>query len=393
MKKLTKLICAIFVLSFILNAHNFAFGQDEIVTNDEIKDLNNEISSKRDKLKELQDKQQQYADAIKKKQKEQATLNNQLSILEDNLAKAQLDLESAEIEIDQTNLEIKKANLEIETKSNEIEREKEHLSNIIRLIYKEDQVSTLELMLLNNSLSDFLNQMKYLEDINGEVSQSVSNLEDYQTQLEDNKKNLEAKNADLLSLINDLENKKDKIVNETDNKNYILAQSNNSESEYQRLLNRARQEQTQAENDISSLEKTVRAKISSIDSSSKLEFNDNGFIWPVTKNTITSYFHDPDYPFRYVYEHPAVDIKAKQGTQVRAAASGYVARAKDAGMGYNYIMIIHGDNLSTVYGHVTKIYVKEEDYVMQGQVIGLSGGMPGTPERGGCPPARICILK
>ncbi|MCX6740269.1 MAG: M23 family metallopeptidase, partial [Candidatus Parcubacteria bacterium] len=34
--------------------------------------------------------------------------------------------------------------------------------------------------------------------------------------------------------------------------------------------------------------------------------------------------------------------------------------------------------LSTVYGHVSAIYVKTDNYVNAGDIIGLSGGMPGT---------------
>jgi murein DD-endopeptidase MepM/ murein hydrolase activator NlpD len=41
-------------------------------------------------------------------------------------------------------------------------------------------------------------------------------------------------------------------------------------------------------------------------------------------------------------------------------------------------MLIHGDNISTVYGHISKPLVSEDDYVVQGQAIALSGGMPGT---------------
>jgi murein DD-endopeptidase MepM/ murein hydrolase activator NlpD len=41
-------------------------------------------------------------------------------------------------------------------------------------------------------------------------------------------------------------------------------------------------------------------------------------------------------------------------------------------------MIVHADGLSSVYGHVNQISVENEQFVTKGQVIGYSGGMPGT---------------
>lgn len=178
-----------------------------------------------------------------------------------------------------------------------------------------------------------------------------------------------------------MEGKKVVLSDEQQNKTYILGQTNSSEREYQRLLKLAKQEQEQASAEIAGLEKSVRSKLSQAQGK-PLEFNDAGFIWPI-RNTVTAFFHDPDYPFNYVFEHPAVDIRAAQGSTIKAAASGYVAKAKNAGMGYSYIMIIHGNGLATVYGHVSRIYVSEDEYVVQGQAIGLSGGLPGTPGAGG----------
>lgn len=103
------------------------------------------------------------------------------------------------------------------------------------------------------------------------------------------------------------------------------------------------------------------------------------FSWPVNPaRGISTYFHDPDYPFRYVYEHPAIDIRTAQGTPIAAPADGYVAIAKDAGFGYSYVMLIHDNNFSTVYGHVSKILVQANTYVQKGQIIAKSGGIPGT---------------
>jgi len=379
MRKISKLIIAILILGLFLNtASNFCYGQTTSAEdNQEVKQINKDIQDKKDRIKKIQDQQAVYEGLIKQKQSEKASLNNQLAILENRMAKAALDIESAQTEIDRTNLEIDKVNFEIKAKDNQILNQKEHIASVVRLMQKQDDKSTLGILLLNGTFNDFISQIKYLEDINKEIGKSLEVLKQYKKDLENQQKNLNEKKRELSSLKVELESKKLGLASEQQNKVYILDQTRSSEREYQRLLALARQEQQQAEADIVSLEKTMRAKLAKI-SGQALEFNDAGFIWPVTKNIVVATFHDPDYPFRYIFEHPGIDIRAGQGSTLRAAASGYVAIAKNAGKGYSYIMIVHGDGLATVYGHVSKIYVQTDEYVVQGQVIGLTGGMPGT---------------
>ena len=381
MKRITKLIIPLFVLGIFLSSPAFVYGQKEEAVNEEIRGINSQIQAKKKEMEKIQEEQEKYSKAIKQKQSEQASLKNQLSILDNRLAKAELDITGVETEMDRTNLEIEKVNMEIKNKGKEISREKDHLGNVLKLIYRQNRVTTLEIILLNDSLADFINQIKYLEDTNEEIGKSLDNLKRYKNELEKSKLVLKDKNKELEDFKKELANKKDILEGEKGNKTFILTQVKDSEKEYQRLLAQAKQEQEAATADIVSLEKSVRAKIAQM-SGQELQFNDSGLIWPVPKNIITSYFHDPDYPFRYIFEHPAIDIRAAQGTTIKAAASGYVARAKDAGRGYSYIMIIHGDGLSTVYGHVSGIYVGEDEYIVQGQAIGRSGGMPGTPGAG-----------
>jgi len=377
MKKIIKLIIPILFLGLFLNSSNFTYGQTATDQNDEIKQINLDIQAQKDKIKKIQDQQAVYEGLIKQKQSEKASLNNQLAILENRLAKAALDIESAQVEIDRTNLEIDKVNLEIKNKDEQILKQKEHIAAVVRLMQQQDDKSTLEILLLNGTLNDFVSQVKYLEDINKEIASSLETLKQYKKDLEDQQKSLNDKKRELASLKADLENKKVGLASEQETKISILDQTKSSERQYQRLLALAKQEQQQASANIVSLEKAMRAKLSKI-SGKALEFNDSGFIWPVTKNMVMATFHDPDYPFRYIFEHPAIDIRAGQGSTLRAAASGYVAIAKNAGKGYSYIMIVHGNGLATVYGHVSKIYVQTDEYVVQGQTIGLSGGMPGT---------------
>lgn len=71
--------------------------------------------------------------------------------------------------------------------------------------------------------------------------------------------------------------------------------------------------------------------------------------------------------------HTGVDIAARQGDPVWAAADGAVSYSGWDNYYGNKIEIKHSDKLSTMYGHNAKMLVKVGDKVKQGQVIGLVG--------------------
>jgi murein DD-endopeptidase MepM/ murein hydrolase activator NlpD len=259
----------------------------------------------------------------------------------------------------------------------QINVEKDHIGSLLRMAYKQDQVSTLEILLLNNSLADFLNQAKYLENTNDKIKQSLDDLQNKKDQLDKSQLNLDAKNKDLIALKGTLETKMDGLDYEQQSKGIILEETKSSEAEYQNLLAQAKKEQLQAEAEVYNLEKMMRQKMAEKDKV-KLESGSSDINWPVPGRTITTGFHDPDYPFRKIIgEHPAIDIRSPQGSTLRAAGDGYVARVKfDGSTAYAYIMIIHSNGLSTVYGHVSAVSVVTDQYVHQGDIIGKTGGAP-----------------
>jgi murein DD-endopeptidase MepM/ murein hydrolase activator NlpD len=75
----------------------------------------------------------------------------------------------------------------------------------------------------------------------------------------------------------------------------------------------------------------------------------------------------------YSPEHYAIDIAAKEGTPVVAAASGTIVAAEWADRHGNLVAIDHGDGLITRYTHLLDYQVKVEDQVNQGQQIGRVG--------------------
>src|SRR3989339_772136 len=189
MNKRFQQLSLILVCIFIFNAPFFALGQSEDYlstrTNQEIKEINNDILSKKGQIQKIQEQQEKYSALINQKQSEKATLNNQVAILDNRLAKAELDIEIVRTEIDRTQLEIQKTDLEIEDKNKTIDTEKKHISNVLKLINKNDNVSTLEIMLLNDSFANFLSQAKYLEDVSEDVKTSLDKLNDLKKELLD----------------------------------------------------------------------------------------------------------------------------------------------------------------------------------------------------------------
>jgi murein DD-endopeptidase MepM/ murein hydrolase activator NlpD len=92
---------------------------------------------------------------------------------------------------------------------------------------------------------------------------------------------------------------------------------------------------------------------------------------PTTNTKITSKFGP-----RRRRMHQGIDVKVYIGDTIRAAFSGKVRVVKNQGRrtGYGkYIIIRHENGLETVYGHLSKQLVNEEQYVEAGEVIGLGG--------------------
>lgn len=383
-KKRKKAYFLIFlVLGFIFFTRSVLFTRAQEETVDE---LNKKIDSQQKKIDELKKKAAEYAESIKQKQGEAISLSNELSILDNRIAQTQIEIDVTNQEISEVKNKIKAKELEINLKEKEIEKLKIQIAEFIRLIYRNDQRSYLEILFLNDSFSDFFNEINFSKEIQGNLQQSLDELQNLKYKLEQDKKELQRNKKDLEDLKAKLNQEKIKFDEQKEVKQILLSETKSSERRFTSLLEQAKQEQQAVNAEIVGLEKKVREKLEEQkqkDLFQKLGGNVS-LAWPVSSNRgISAIFHDPDYPFRYLFEHPGIDIRAPHGTPIKAATDGYVARVKAPTMGkYSYVMIIHNDGISTVYGHLSKIIVEEDQYVAKGQVIGLSGATPGTPGAG-----------
>ncbi len=98
-----------------------------------------------------------------------------------------------------------------------------------------------------------------------------------------------------------------------------------------------------------------------------------GFIWPL-RGRIASGFGWRINPISHRREfHEGVDIAAPWGTRVIAARSGRVIFAGWYGGFGKTVKILHSGGWITLYGHLSRIYVRTGWYVKRGRVIGRVG--------------------
>lgn len=358
----------------------------------QIDKLKSETAGRNAAIEEARQKQKEYQTVLNEKRLEKLTLKSQKEEINAGILETKFNIIENENLIEKTKLEIKTLDLEILQNEKNIEEQKVKIADMIKVIYINDSKNVLEAFLLYDSLSEFFDQIKYTESVQNGLANLLN---DYELQKEEQKitkEDLKQKGVDLEAQKIVLEDKKDDLLAEQQRLSVLIEQTQNQESKFTQIINAAIADEAAMQAEIKQIEKDLLdSSIKFKDAKKKEEMerillemggkiSNNSLSWPVPFNTVTTYFHDQDYSFKSVIgEHAAVDIRAKQGTQIKAPAAGYVAKIKDGGAkGYSYIMLIHANNIATVYGHVSGFNVDEEDYVKEGDVIGYSGGTPGT---------------
>ena len=95
------------------------------------------------------------------------------------------------------------------------------------------------------------------------------------------------------------------------------------------------------------------------------------FVMPTTNTKITDVF---GYRPRRRRAHNGLDIKVQRGDTIRAAFDGKVRITAYQRRGYgHYVVIRHGNGLETVYAHLQRKLVTEDQNVKAGDPIGLGG--------------------
>ena len=100
-------------------------------------------------------------------------------------------------------------------------------------------------------------------------------------------------------------------------------------------------------------------------------------IWPLVGGLgrISSSYGNRRDPFtKRIRFHSGMDISSSYATRIKAAAKGKVVESSYERNGYGYYLIVdHGNGITTLYAHMSKRLVEVGDEVQRGDVIGRVG--------------------
>ena len=301
---------------------------------------------------------------LRQMNREQGQIEEEIQLIEDNLTELE----------DQLNLLI------------------EQYKDTLTYIYKHGRTTELALILTSTSLNQLMVRSFYLSRFNAHLQSQIDEIESTQEQLVQSRQDLEQthdRNRESLANIRSeterleqQQNRQEEVVqalrsdiNGLENqRNLRQQQRDNLENTMENLI---REEERLRRAEASGATPVVRENMVSEDELGTFEESfreQRGQLpWPVDNGTITERFGERIHPvYNTRTQNLGVDIATMPGSSVRAVNDGYVYGVQNL-QGYGEVIFVSHGEYKTAYGNMSDIFVRRNQVLRKGDVIGLSG--------------------
>ncbi len=374
-------MCSFFCIPVLMHAQETDTNVDDQSMKVQIDSLNSEIDKHQSRIKEIDALVTKYQNKIKEQENKQSSLENELVILENQSKKKEFDIERTKVQLESLGLEIRVLQDQVLNQSNILKRQRSYVADLIRDLHQADSISIFQVLLYEPSLSAFFDRLEEKKRLQDNLFDAMQKVKTKKSDLEAIKQKQDTKKIEIEKQNKILRKEQLALIAEQNFKASLIGETKMKQEELDRVMYELQQQQQSTSQDISDLESTLKDKLDTVDAA--LSRGDILLNWPVDASKgITATFHDPTYPFRNLFQHPGIDIRASVGTAIHAAAGGYVAWNKKGRLYGNYLMVVHPGNVATVYAHISKFIAKPDTYVQRGDILGLTGGQPGSPGAG-----------
>ena len=323
-------------------------------------------------------------------------LDSSLESIGNELSKLGDDIDAKEKQIDTTKQELSEAK---ETEKSQYESMKLR----IKYMYEKGDSSYLNLLLEARSLSELLNRAEYVSKISEYDRKMLDQYVATKESIADSKKKLETEKTELQEMKTQTEAKQDSVQlllneknKELQNVNAQIGEKSAQAKAYEDDIKAQEAKIAQMEAEIKKKEAEEAAKKAAEEAARKAaaagktnnstakgntgsttttSTGSSSLRWPCpASGRITSGFGKRKSPTAGASSnHKGIDISASTGSSIVAAAGGTVSIATYSYSAGNYVVVNHGNGLSTVYMHCSQLLVSAGDTVKAGQTIAKVG--------------------
>ena len=326
-------------------------------TLDAIDDLKDSINSVQKDINSLKSEKNNIQSYINQLDKKMNTLAKEIASFEEQIDGKINDFEETIEELEQAKIAC--------------DKQYESMKMRIQFIYENPSQSLFEMILSSNNVADLINRADYVASMSSYDRSMMDKMIETKEEIALKEVTLEAELEELELMQAELEKQK-KSVNANINakkgelsaKNNELGNANADQAEYKKQL----EEQERLLNEI-------EEQIARTANPDAYKGSITGFIWPCPSYTrISSYFGPRPQPTAGAStNHKGVDLAAPYGAAILASAAGVVTTSTYSKSAGNYIVVAHGNGMSTVYMHCSALLVSVGETVEQGEKIAKVG--------------------
>jgi murein DD-endopeptidase MepM/ murein hydrolase activator NlpD len=351
---------------------------------DTVQDLKDKIESKNSEVKSIESEIAAYKAKLDATKGEKDSLNKAIRTLELNKSLILKDIDLTKIKINQTSETIEELSLNIDGLAKKIDKGNDALASSLRKMQEEDALSSdglLTIVLSSFNISDLLDATEKINQFQKSMLFHIEEISKTKKDLELVHYEKEKQRTQLLSLNKELSGKKEIIDENKKEKESLLSLTRNKESAYQTTLKDRQAKKNKLEQELNEYEEQLRTEVDP----TRLPKTGKGILsYPLAKPIITQYFGNTAFASAnaQVYNgkgHNGIDFGTRIGTPLKASLSGIIqglgnTDAACPGASYGkWVLIKHGNGLSTLYAHLSSIQVVTGQSVSTGEIIGLSG--------------------
>jgi murein DD-endopeptidase MepM/ murein hydrolase activator NlpD len=258
----------------------------------------------------------------------------------------------------------KVVNAELVDVSKRLAVKREEVRHRLKLIYVRGDAGVVAALGTSQSVGQFASRRYAFERIAHKDRQLFDEVKELQGQVQNRKKRADQLVREISGLKQNQEEQQSELQDTREEKGALLGQLKHKQRDLQRMVDELDAEENEIEAQIAAYDRKPGHKLPAFK---------GRFMRPVS-GPITSGFGWRMHPVLHRRRlHSGMDIGARTGVAISAAADGVVITAHYS-RGYgNMIVIDHGGGVSTLYGHCSRLFVSSGQRVKRGQKIGAVG--------------------